>query len=448
MNHKEFLKLFGGAIFVFVNRVIGAGAVFGTQILLARWMGATEVGIYVYAFSLCNLLAIVAGLGLGSSAMKFIGHGIAFGEHNSIVGFAKIGMQIVLFSGLCVAVAGEIFVYQTNGILSPLYIKALTFAMVAVPAMCLLNWQSTIAQCLNWFAAAFVPSNVTRPLLLIAAVILAQKLGEQLDAGKVMRLHILVMGFVWLTSAIYMKQRLARRFMNVKPRYQTQLWLRTGFPLLFVALFSNFFLDINIVTVGFFLNPDQLALFNASFRIAVLIAFGMQSIDTILLPRFSQLYAAKDRVNLQRLIALTTQLKFWASLAGLIIFSVFGKNILAHFGEEFIQGYDALKLLSLAQVIRAAVGPLSQILSLTGHHAYCLFVSILSTLVMLILNYYLISPFGLEGAAFTVVVVISLESILLSYASITRLGIDSSVFGVFYVIKSALSPLKKTHTLL
>ncbi|SJM90929.1 putative Polysaccharide biosynthesis protein [Crenothrix polyspora] len=448
MNHKDFLQLFGGAIFVFVNRVIGAAAVFGTQILLARWMGATEVGIYVYAFSLCNLLAIIAGLGLSSSAMKFIGQGLALGEHGSIVGIARIGMQIVLFSGLCVAIAGEVFVHQTNGILSPLYIKALTLAMVAVPAMCLLNWQSTIAQCLNWFAAAFVPSNVTRPLLLISIIILAQNLGEHLDAAEVMLLHLLVMGFVWLTSALYMKQRLASRFGDVEPRYQVQTWLRTGFPLLFVALFSNFFLDINIVTVGFFLNPDQLALFNASFRIAVLIAFGMQSIDAILLPRFSRLYAAKDRVNLQRLIALTTQLKFWASVCGLVIFSVFGKDILAYFGEEFIQGYDALKLLSLAQVIRAAVGPLAQILSLTGHHAYCLFVSILSTLVMLILNYVLIGQFGLVGAAFTVVVVISVESILLSYASITRLGIDSSVFGIFYIIKAVLSPLKKPNILL
>jgi O-antigen/teichoic acid export membrane protein len=431
VNYKEFLQLFGGAIFVFVNRVIGAAAVFGTQILLARWMGATEVGIYVYAFSLCNLLAILAGLGLASSALKFIGQGLAHEEHGTIVGIARIGMQIVLFSGLCFAIAGEILIYETNGILSPQYIKALTFAMAAIPAMCLLNWQSTIAQCLNWFAVAFVPSNVARPVLLIVAIVVAQRLGEHLDAGDVMLLQLAIIIFLWLGTEIYQKRRVARRFGDVKPRYQTGLWLRTGFPLLFVALFGNFFLDINIVAVGLFLHPDQLAIFNASFRVAVLIAFGIQSIDAILLPRFTQLYAAKDTVKLQRIITLTTQLKFWSSLCGVIIFSLWGKDILSYFGKEFVQGYDALLLLAGSQLIRAAAGPVSQILSLTGHHAYCLSVSVLSTLIMLVLNYFLIDHFGLIGAAYTVVCVIALESLLLSIASIRRLGINASVFAFF-----------------
>lgn len=440
MNYKESLQLFGNAIFVFINRIIGAAAVFGTQILLARWMGAAEVGIYVYAFSWCNLLAIIAGLGLSSSALMFIGQGLTNKKHGPIIGIIRIGLKIVFLSGLCFAIAGEILIYKTNGIVSPQYTEALTYAMIGIPAMCLINWQCTIGQCLNWFAAAFMPTNVTRPLLLIAAIVITRQLDHHLNASNVMLMHVVIMGFVWLTSAIYLKRRLARHFVDVKPLYQTKRWVRTGFPLLFVALFSNFFLDINIVTVGLYLNAEQLAIFNASFRVAVLLAFGVQSIDAILLPRFSQLYAANDSVKLQRIITLTTQLKFWSSLCGLIIFIVFGKKILSYFGTEFIEGYDALKLLALAQVIRAAVGPLSQVLSLTGHHGFCLFVSMLSTLIMLILNYFLIGSLGMIGAAFTVVVVISLESILLSSACINRLGIDASVFAIFNKTPITLKP--------
>jgi O-antigen/teichoic acid export membrane protein len=431
VNHKEFLRLFGGAITVFLTRVIGAAAVFGTQILLARWMGATEIGIYVYAFSLCNLLAIIAGLGLSSSAIRYIGQGIAHKDHKPIVGFARIGMQIVLLSGICFAIFGEILVYQTNGIISPHYIKALTVAMLAIPALCLMNWQSTVAQCLGWFSAAFMPVNVSRPLLLVLAIVVANVFGHNLNAAYVMLLHVAIMILLWLTSAIYMRRRLNRRFKGVTPSYQTALWLRTGLPLLFVALFSNFFLDINIVAVGLYLNPDQLAIFNASFRVAVLIAFGIQSIDAILLPRFSQLYAANDSAKLQRIITLTTQLKFWSSLCGVVIFTLWGKDILAYFGKEFVQGYDTLLLLALSQLTRAAAGPLAQILSLTGHHVYCLLVSVFSTLVMLVLNYFLIKHFGLIGAGITVVLVIALESILLSVACVQRLAINASVFTVF-----------------
>lgn len=431
MNHKEFLQLFGRAIFVFVNRVIGAAAVFITQILLARWMGAKEIGIYVYAFSLCNLLAIVAGLGLSSSAIRFFGKGLADKDYGSIVGFARIGMQIVLFSGLCIAILSQVVIYQTDGIISPQYIKALTFALASIPVMCLINWQSTVAQCLQWFPAAFIPTNVSRPLLLIAAIVIAHYLGQKLNAANVVLMHLVIMLIVWLGSAFYMKKRLAKRFSDVAPRYQILLWLRTGFPLLFVALFTNFFLDFNIAIVGFYLNAEQLAIFNAGFRVAVLIAFSTQAVDAILLPRFSKLYAAQNTVKLRRLIAITTQLKFWSSLCGFFIFYWLGKDILAYFGKEFVAGYDALVLLALAQVIRAAAGPLSQMLSLTGHHAYCLSVSLLSAFLMLILNYLLIDRFGLEGAAITVVLVISLEAILLSIASIKRLDINASIFASF-----------------
>ena len=65
-------------------------------------MGATELGIYVLAFSWCVLLANLASVGIPNAAMRFVGYGLANAQPGYIRGFALTGLKIVLSSSLCV----------------------------------------------------------------------------------------------------------------------------------------------------------------------------------------------------------------------------------------------------------------------------------------------------------------------------------------------------------
>ena len=58
----------GRALFMFVCRIVAAITVIIMQVALARWMGAEQLGIYIYAFAWCVLLAAVAGRGLPDAA--------------------------------------------------------------------------------------------------------------------------------------------------------------------------------------------------------------------------------------------------------------------------------------------------------------------------------------------------------------------------------------------
>lgn len=430
------MRFFGKAVFVFLTRVIGAGSVFVTQILLARWMGAAEVGIYVYAFAWCNLLSIIAGVGLHSAAIRFIGKGLADQQPDLIMGFSRRGTQIIFAVSIVFAALGAGVVYITNGVIAASYLNALLWAAASIPFLALISWEGCVAQGLSWFGLAFLPSNIYRPVLFLAAIAGAWYLGETLNAANVMLYHLEVMAGIWLVLSIYMTVKLRRRFPKVKPSYETALWLRTSLPLLIIMLFSSYFLEINVVSVAMYFQPDQLAVFNACFRVAVLIAFGIQSVDAILLPKAALLHAADDTAGLQRVTALTTQLKFWSAILAVVILSFFSKLILAYFGESFVVGSEALMILASAQVVRAGFGPVSQLLSITGHHFASLYVSMFATAAMFLLNYLLIPRYGLNGAAYTVLAVMSLEALLLSVVVRRRLGINASIFGIFKRVKS------------
>ncbi|WP_233222613.1 lipopolysaccharide biosynthesis protein [Chroococcidiopsis sp. CCALA 051] len=53
-------------------QIFSAGTIYVSQILLARWLGVTEYGIYDYAIALSLSLAFLAGLGLPTAVLRFI----------------------------------------------------------------------------------------------------------------------------------------------------------------------------------------------------------------------------------------------------------------------------------------------------------------------------------------------------------------------------------------
>ena len=68
-EHSSMRRMAGTA---FAIRVASAAVVFLSQILLARWMGSFEFGIYVYVTTWVLLLGPALDLGLGTAAQRFI----------------------------------------------------------------------------------------------------------------------------------------------------------------------------------------------------------------------------------------------------------------------------------------------------------------------------------------------------------------------------------------
>src|SRR6185437_3402260 len=57
---------------VFLVRVGNALLALVSQVLLARWMGAFEFGIYIYAWTWVLMIGAISDMGLSSAARRFI----------------------------------------------------------------------------------------------------------------------------------------------------------------------------------------------------------------------------------------------------------------------------------------------------------------------------------------------------------------------------------------
>ena len=72
---------------IFVIRVLSAGLAYVSQILLARWMGGSDYGIYVYVWTWVLLLGSMMDFGISASAQKIIPEYRTDGEHALLRGF-------------------------------------------------------------------------------------------------------------------------------------------------------------------------------------------------------------------------------------------------------------------------------------------------------------------------------------------------------------------------
>ena len=72
---------------IFIIRVISAALAYLSQILLARWMGGSDYGVYVYVWTWVLLLGSMMDFGISASAQKIIPEYRTRGEHALLRGF-------------------------------------------------------------------------------------------------------------------------------------------------------------------------------------------------------------------------------------------------------------------------------------------------------------------------------------------------------------------------
>jgi len=396
---REISRLISGSAFVFSCRIFGAATTFLTQVLLARWMGATELGVYVLAFSWCILLSTLSTGGFRIASIRFIGEGLAGAGPGYISGYVRRSRQIVIGVSISVAVLGSLGLLAFNSFFGAESSTVFIIALLAVPFFALLNLYAGFANALSRFPLSFMPINVFRPLLFLAAICGIWMAGESLDANVAMLLNWLALGLVAVMTVIFSQRILHDHISGAEPHYATDTWIRTALPLLFVALFTGYFPELMVILVGTYLPSDDLAIFHVCFRVAMLISFGLYAIDAFTGPEIAQLLANGDRAKLQQVVNRVTRLRFWSALAAIAVLGLAGSEILSIFGDEFTLGYSILMILAVAQLIQAGAGPITRLISLSGHQNRSVMVFGVAIIVAVVLVAILVPLFGARGAA-------------------------------------------------
>jgi len=420
---------------VFLLRVGGTASTYVTYVLLARWMGAAELGNYVFAFSVCMVVSSLTTLGYPASAVRFVRQAAARDQRDEVAGFLKRGNQLSFIASLLAMLGGLAFLWWRRG--TDGMDVALALAFVGVPLFAILQLHSSYAQSISNFTAAFLPSNFLRQLVLLLIVVAWQLLWGDLSASLVMLFTVAMLPFLLLGQHVYIDRGLKPLRTGASPTYRTWFWTRTSLELQLLVLFTTYFPEMSLTIDGFFLPSEDMAVYSACFRTANLISFGLYAINAILSPQASHLIANKNAAGLQSLVARATQLRFWPSLAAVAVLAVAGQQILHIFGPDFVRGHVTLIILGVSQLVIAAAGPATQILTLSGHQTRSLLAFAISLVVTLALNALLLPLFGMLGGAVASLLVTLIWNVWLHRIVVRSVGIVPSILSLRHCFPGA-----------
>src|SRR6202795_2160041 len=164
---------------IFIISVISAALAYLSQILLARWMGGSDYGVYVYVWTWVLLLGSMMDFGISASAQKIIPEYRTRGEHALLRGFLS-GSRWMTFAvssmvslGLAGIVKGLSPWIDANAIV-PLYIGCLT-----LPAFVVANTQDGIARSHDWMRLGLMPQFIVRQSLIISLRSEERRVGKE-----------------------------------------------------------------------------------------------------------------------------------------------------------------------------------------------------------------------------------------------------------------------------
>ncbi|HZP19640.1 MAG TPA: lipopolysaccharide biosynthesis protein [Bauldia sp.] len=416
------------ALVAFAVRIFSALIAYVSQVVMARWMGDFEYGVFVVVWVGAVILGGLACLGIQTAVVRFVPEyrerlqtellrGVLIGSRVqglvTATFFAAIG-------GLGLWVFGDAI---SSYYLIPLYLGAITLPMLAVAEI-----HEGIARGFSWADLSLWPTYIVRPFLIIAFMWLAVAMGYAPTAVTAMAATIAATYLTTIGQLIALALRI-RKVIGKGPRaYQPRLWLAIALPIFIVEGFFNLLTNIDIIIVGYLRAPDQVAIYFAAVKTLALVHFVSFAVRAGSAQRFSQYYAAGDHARLEAFTRDTLHWTFWPSLAMVGMLLIIGKPLLLLFGESFGEGYWLLFILSVGLVCRAAIGPAESLLIMAGQQRICAAIYTATFILNVALNFTLIPRFGLGGAATATSTALVFESIVLYYVTYARLGIRCSIF--------------------
>jgi O-antigen/teichoic acid export membrane protein len=415
------------SLIAFATRVVSAVIAFVSQVLMARWIGSFQYGILVLVWTTMIIVGGLSCLGFHASVIRFIPEYRQLGRLAELRGVLVSSRLFVLVVSSAFALVGALGVWVFSGRIESYYAVPFVLGMTCLPMVALSDLLQGIARGHSWALSAMLPTYIVRPVLILAFMALMLVAGFEPDA----RTGILAAIAATYATSIVQLLGITQRIDAGLPAGPTTIrfghWLAVSLPIFLVESFFFLLTNADVLMVGFYLKPDDVAVYFATVKTLALVHFVYFAVKAGAATRYAQ-FTHGEPEKLAVFARETVSWTFWPSLLMAAVVLGLGEPMLSLFGPEFSTGYPLLFLLVLGVAARAAVGPCESLLTMSGNQNVCAAVYALTLAFNIGLNVLLIPHFHLWGAAVSTTLAMAFEAAALSFTVWRRLGIAMAIF--------------------
>jgi O-antigen/teichoic acid export membrane protein len=416
------------AMFAFAVRIGSAALLYLSQIFLARWMGASEFGVYVLVWTWVLILGGMSHLGLSMAMMRLVPEYMERKDHALLRGLLRCGRLVALSTGTLIALAGLAGLWAFGHRLEPYTLLPAYLALVCIPLYALTDLQDGIGRGHGWIGAALLPPYILRPLILLLAMVAAHAYGLSMTAPTAAAAAILATWTAAIVQTCVMNRALSPEAKHGPRTYAVGTWFKVSLPLLVTYAAELVLQNADLILLSAYRAPRDVGMYFAAAKTMALVLFVHYAVGSAVAHRFSSLNERGDQVALAAAIRDAVRWTFYPSLAAAVLILIIGWPMLWLFSPEFTAAYPVMVILVIGFLARAAVGPAEFLLNTLGEQNRSAIVAISAATFNVLLNYLLIPRFGLIGAATATTLALVAAAIANYIVARRRLGFGISIF--------------------
>jgi len=389
-----------GAGIVFSGMIAGNLLGMVNQILLGRFLGPENYGLFNLALSVVMIASSISVFGFFGSLARFIPYHLKRNEAETVKSVIDFSSVFVLSIGFIFAA----FLYIFSGKIAvsifhePRLEQALKIFSVGVPVF---GMQSVMRGIFRGFKAVKydalifnIIDRIAKITFFLISLAFIYKLYGALIAFTAGVLSTVIVSFWLIRRRVFPDYHKFRRTPVARELLSFSWPLAlTGFSFLFVSKTDK-------IMLGYFMTSQDVGIYMPALVLSNLLIFVATAFKYIFLPVVSEFFTRNDISGLGKLYKSTSKWIFMVVLPLFLLILLFPKEILTIlYGSEYVGGYIALVILSLGIAMNDFAGTAGNILVGGGHTKLNLACEIIAAVTNVLLNIILIPLYGIAGAA-------------------------------------------------
>lgn len=378
-----------------VNGVLGA--LF--YVFLARWLGPADFGLLVVSITTLTLLADMADLGTNTGLVRFVSSN-AVKNYDQALKFLKLSLEIKLLVWLTVLVVGF---FLSPFLASEIFKKTelvlpLRLSMVGVGGALLFSYVTSSLQSFQRFFAWSVINVATNLLRLGLILMLAFYQTLNLTTGLISYIALPFLGFFLGLALLPTRAMLASslEFSVSKQFFQYNVWVALFTVMAAISSRLDTFLNARL------LSSYEVGIYGAANQLVQVVPQLVGALGVVAAPKFASFQSTK--------VMLTYFKKFQTLVLGLSLLGTLAIPVSFYvipfvYGKDYAFAVLPFIILLLAMLTFLISVPIhSSIIFYFGKPQVFVWVAIGHLSIISILGYFMISNYGVVGAAITVLI--------------------------------------------
>ncbi|MFC2005158.1 flippase [Chloroflexota bacterium] len=380
---------------VLVSSVVNLLIVFVLRMVLARWLGPSDLGLYTMVITLQEITLLFAELGISSALVKYVAE--YKDDRNKLLKLVSSAFITSLIFGLITG----ILLYFISGTFATLFkMPDLSYLLkvlsIALPFMALQMAAGGLLSGLRHmkrFAMMTISRSVLTILLTISFIWLGFGVRGATFGIVLATVLSCLYGLYFVKNYFY--PTLQEYLINVK---KLVLFGSQAFGANVVSLIAN---RTDFLMIGYFLTTKDVGYYNIAVSLSMLFDVVPRAIQRISFPAASEYWKNNDHQSLQKMIDKSMKYSACILLPAGLGFAFFSSQITTLiFGQEFLVAVSPFLFLLAVRVIRGAtVQPIGSVYSGRGRPDIGLKIGTSTSVFNIGLNIILIPYLGIIGAA-------------------------------------------------